>query len=154
MHNALHNALHNAFTRKGHMFTRQAKKATKAALIGAAIGAYALGVTGVAQAAGEQALAGHWLGQSLAGMGSCGTAVGEFTFVANGTYVYKNTSENCAGFAVGGHYTLQGSTLRMTIEQCSPAMCPNGAAPWSLAFSAVDQNTFVLDGRFMYHRDG
>jgi hypothetical protein len=128
------------------MFTRALKALTVAA---AAVGLSAFGV-GAAAAITDQQLVGHWQGTSLVGISSCGTAVAEFTFGSDASYLYKNLSQNCAAFAVGGRYTVQGNTLVLAVQQCAPMICTPGATQqWPI--SEVDDNTITVGGR-MFHR--
>ena len=93
-----------------------------------------------------------WLGPSLTGLGECDPAVGEFDFAADGTYLYKNTSDKCPGFANSGPYMVQGNVLQLTIEQCDPTA---GCVPGSQlnnAINFIDANTIVLNNQFTYHR--
>ena len=96
-------------------------------------------------------LVGQWLGTALGETAACGTSVGRFGFDANGVYTYGTTSQICAPYAVSGTYEIRGSVLHTTLEQCSTPLC-NVGQQIDEPISAPDPDTFVLEGRYMYHR--
>jgi hypothetical protein len=96
-------------------------------------------------------LVGQWLGAALGETPACGTSIGRFGFDANGVYTYGTTSEICAAFSVSGAYEVRGNVLHTMIQQCTSPLCYVGQQ-FDEPISAPDPDTFVLEGRYLYHR--
>jgi hypothetical protein len=119
----------------------------------AAVLAIGLAAAPPAAAVDAQTLVGSWAGPpTLGDIGECGTAAGVFAFSPNGVYRYVAGSEGCAMVMIDGRYELQadGGVLQLSMDECGDPGCPPG--PSTLAISAIDPDTIVLDGRNTYLR--
>jgi hypothetical protein len=103
----------------------------------------------LAAAVDAQTLVGAWVGPATLGYtGECGKMAGQFAFSPNGVYRYLAVHPDCGILMIDGHYELQadGGVLQLSIDECGDSGCPPGLSTFTTPISAVDPDTFLLDG--------
>jgi hypothetical protein len=129
-------------------------RATFVVVAGACVHAIGLADAATAAAVSPQTLVGTWVGPAMGDTGECGTAAGVYAFGPDGTYRYQAMYGTCDAVMIDGHYELQadGSVLQISMELCGEPGCPPDPSIQTTSISAVDPDSIVLDGRYVYHR--